>query len=45
MRNRIILLLPFLQFIIALVTLYKLDQGPPNLICTPYNTFVICRPQ
>jgi len=45
MRNRIILILPFLQFIIALVTLWKLDQGQPNLVCMPYNTYMICRHQ
>ena len=30
-RQRITLMLPFLQFIIALVTLYKLDQT--MLVC------------
>jgi hypothetical protein len=44
MRNRIVLILPFLQFAIAMVTLWKLEQGPPNLICQPYDTVVICRP-
>jgi hypothetical protein len=52
MRDKIVFVLPFFQVIIALVTLSKIPEPPPQYFCTqaldPYGTyadFIICNPQ
>jgi hypothetical protein len=52
MRNKIVFILPFFQIIIALVTLSKIPEPPPQYFCEQardtygnYANFVICNPQ
>jgi len=48
MRDRIVFILPFIQVIIALVTLSKIPEPPPQYFCTqpdPYTALIICNPQ
>ena len=51
MRDKIIFLLPFVQIVIAAVTLYKMPEPPPQYQCkiatdtygTQYD-YLICNP-
>jgi hypothetical protein len=52
MRDKIIFILPFFQVIIALVTLSKIPEPPPQYFCKQaqdtygnYADFIICNPQ
>ena len=52
MRNKIIFILPFIQIIIAVVTLSKIPKPPPQYFCQQaadtygnYTNVVICNPQ
>ena len=52
MRDRIVFILPFIQVVIAVVTLYRLPEPPPQYHCQiaqdtygqQYN-FFICNPR
>jgi len=52
MRDKIVFILPFIQVIIAIVTLYRLPEPPPQYYCKiaedtygqQYN-FFICNPK
>jgi len=52
MRDRIVFILPFIQVVIAVVTLYRLPEPPPQYHCQiaqdtygqQYN-FFICNPK
>jgi hypothetical protein len=45
MRERIIFLLPFLQVAIALVTLARLPEPPPQYFCEQVDTnLIVCNP-
>lgn len=45
MRQRITYILPFIQIVIALVTLSRLPEPPPQYFCQPaaYN-LIVCNP-
>jgi len=52
MRDKIVFILPFFQVIIALVTLSKIPEPPPQYFCKQaqdtygnYADFIICNPQ
>jgi len=52
MRDKIVFILPFFQVIIALVTLSKIPEPPPQYFCEQardmngnYASFIICNPQ
>jgi hypothetical protein len=45
MRERVILLLPFLQVVIALVTLARLPEPPPQYFCQLVDkNLIVCNP-
>lgn len=51
MRNQIVFILPFIQIVIALVTLSKLPEPPPQYFCKQARDFngtlldyMICNP-
>ena len=45
MRDKIVFALPFIQIIIALVTLSKLPEPPPQYFCQqPTYDLLVCNP-